>query len=293
MRKGVSKSKRAAIGAPRMVAYTLLSVYHGFSAPCSTKPGMHPLATLSSFRWPDGARGAVSLSFDDGLRTHVENAIPTLNDYGFRGTFYIPMASGGAFDQRIDHWRTAASQGHEIGNHSMTHPCSANFGFSRRALDYLTLEDITEEILDAKRRITEHIPDQKAHSFAYPCGETKVGSGKSHVSYVPVVAEHYVVGRGIGDFANDPVLCDLACTWSFMPTDPPAERLIAWADMASNMGRWSIFCFHGVGGEHFHLRMEAFRMLLDHLAAHRDQIWTDTVINVGTWIRDHRERVCA
>lgn len=246
------------------------------------------MADKPLFPWPNGARGAVSLSFDDGLRTHVGNAIPTLNRYGIPGTFYIPMAEGGPFDQRLPHWRDAVKVGHEIGNHCMTHPCSANFGFHARALDFLTLDDITAEILDAKRRLQTELPDQKDHSFAYPCGETKIGSGKSHVSYVPVVAEHYVVGRGIGDFANDPELCDLACTWSFMPTDPPAEKLIAWADMAASMGRWSISCFHGVGGEHFHLRMEAFRTLLDHLTTNSDKLWTDTVINVGTWIRDHR-----
>lgn len=247
------------------------------------------MADHTPFLWPNGARGAVSLSFDDGLQTHVDNAIPTLNQYGFHGTFYVPMAEGGAFDKRLDRWREAADRGHEIGNHSMTHPCSSNYGFSAHSLDFLTLDDITQEILAAKQRIEVGIPGQTGHTFAYPCGETKIGAGKNHVSYVPVVAKHYVVGRGIGDFLNDPILCDLACAWSFMPTDPPAEKLILWADMARNMGRWTIYCFHGVGGEHFHLRMEAFRMLLDHLTAHREEIWTDTVFNVGRWVHDYRD----
>lgn len=240
-----------------------------------------------AFEWPRGAKGAVSLSFDDGTKTQVENAIPTLNEYRIPGTFYVPMAEGGPFDRRYGDWREAVKAGHEIGSHSMTHPCSANFGFNPRNLDLLTLDDITREIVEAKRRIEEELPEQKSHSFAYPCGETKVGRGATHTSYVPVIAEHYVTGRGIGDQPNDPVCTDLACTWSFMPANPPAEQLIAWADFA-RQGKWVIFCFHGVGGEHFVLRMEAFRTLLGHLNANKQDIWTDTVISVGTWIRDHR-----
>lgn len=247
------------------------------------------MAKSPAFEWPNGAKGAVSLSFDDGAQTHVDNAIPTLNRYRLPGTFYVPMREGGPFDLRFTHWREAAKAGHEIGNHSMTHPCSANFRFGRPWLDHMTIEDIAAEVVAAKQRIIEELPEQASHSFAYPCGETKVGAGKTHTSYVPVIAEHYVTGRGIGDQPNDPLATDLACTWSFMPTDPPAEKLIAWANIAVNQGKWVIYCFHGVGGEHFLLRIEAFRALLDYLSAHKRDIWTDTVINVGTWIRDHRQ----
>lgn len=245
------------------------------------------MSDASALRWPRGEKGAVSLSFDDGTQTQVDNAIPTLNEYKLRGTFYVPMADGGPFDLRFEHWRESVKAGHEIGNHSMTHPCSANFRFGKPWLDDMTIEEITAQVLAAKQRIVEELPEQKDHSFAYPCGETKVGAGKGHTSYVPAIAEHYVTGRGIGDQPNDPLHVDLACTWSFMPTNPPAQQLIAWADLAKQ-GKWVIYCFHGVGGEHFYLSMDAFRALLGYLNADKRDIWTDTVINVGTWIQAHR-----
>ena len=39
--------------------------------------------------YADDRKGAFSLTFDDGLLTHTENAAPILNQYGFKGTFYV------------------------------------------------------------------------------------------------------------------------------------------------------------------------------------------------------------
>jgi hypothetical protein len=48
-------------------------------------------------------------------------------------------------------------------------------------------------------------------TFAYPCGQKFVGRGADVRSYVPLVAEKFLVGRGFRDEdANNPVACDLA-----------------------------------------------------------------------------------
>ena len=44
--------------------------------------------------WPDGIQGAVSLTFDDGHETHIQNAIPTLDRHGLKGTFNINPGRG-------------------------------------------------------------------------------------------------------------------------------------------------------------------------------------------------------
>ena len=46
-------------------------------------------AQACEFAWPENKKAAVSLTYDDGMQTHLENAIPALNDVGIRGTFYL------------------------------------------------------------------------------------------------------------------------------------------------------------------------------------------------------------
>ena len=46
-------------------------------------------ATPSRSPWPAGCEGAVSLTFDDGLRSQLETAIPILDPDGLQATFYL------------------------------------------------------------------------------------------------------------------------------------------------------------------------------------------------------------
>ncbi|MEM2850177.1 MAG: polysaccharide deacetylase family protein, partial [Candidatus Bathyarchaeia archaeon] len=140
-----------------------------------------------SFNWPDGRKTAVSLTFDDGLYSQLNLAVPLLDKFGFKATFYINLA--GDYRSRLKPWREIADRGHEIGNHTLTHPCSCNFQFARttvKCLEKMSLEDIRADIMEAHRRIREVIPNG-SRTFAYPCYETAVGRGISKRSYVPIV----------------------------------------------------------------------------------------------------------
>jgi sialate O-acetylesterase len=76
--------------------------------------------------YPNGARGAVSLTYDDALAVHLDTAMPQLESFGLRGTFYIPTRASmaDAWRERPADWRAAAERGHEIANHTQYHPCS-------------------------------------------------------------------------------------------------------------------------------------------------------------------------
>jgi peptidoglycan/xylan/chitin deacetylase (PgdA/CDA1 family) len=65
----------------------------------------------------NGHQAAVSLTFDDGNPSQLDVAIPELNKYGFHGTFFL-IAN---HLDRLDDWKKASAQGHEIGNHSLDH----------------------------------------------------------------------------------------------------------------------------------------------------------------------------
>src|SRR5512137_968552 len=143
-------------------------------------------AARSTFRWPAGKRAAISLTFDDGRPSQIDNGVPLFDRHGVKVTFYV---SPSGVRERLPGWKKAAAGGHEIGNHSMNHPCSGNFPWARQhALEDYTLERIRAEMTEANKSVQELV-GVTPHTFAYPCGETYVGRGRNLKSYVPLVAE--------------------------------------------------------------------------------------------------------
>ena len=92
--------------------------------------------TAQPFAWPEGKRAAVSLTFDDARATQLDRARPILDAHGVKATFYVSV---GNLEQRLDDWRETLAGGHEIANHSMSHPCSGNFACSPLCSTLLTL----------------------------------------------------------------------------------------------------------------------------------------------------------
>ena len=65
----------------------------------------------STFQWPKGRQGAVSLT------CHHQLVAPAWEAVGLRATFYTPIRS--TFMQETEAWRAVAAKGHELGNHSL------------------------------------------------------------------------------------------------------------------------------------------------------------------------------
>ena len=249
----------------------------------------HP-ASSSFAGWPGGKRAAVSLSFDDAAVSQLDYVVPILNRYGVRGTFYVTPGDGSIFVQHIDRWRPVHAAGHEIGNHTVLHPCSAKRPWITPdlALEGYTLQQIEAEIDDATRRLQELLPGYEPTTFAYPCGDTFVGDGEDRVSYIPSVARRFVAARGVGSSDNDPATCDLHNVSSWLVENVTAEQMIAMIQPTIEAGRWAIFCFHGVGGDHLRVEAEALEGLVRYLKEREDEIWTDTVYAIGKYVAQAR-----
>src|SRR5207247_10661060 len=119
--------------------------------------------------WPDGCQGAVSLTFDDGMTSQLQVAIPMLNEHGLTGTFYL-NPRGENWEERLQPWREPARAGHEIGNHTMAHPCSRAFRDSGApaGLEALTLAELGADIVETQRALRAGIPDAEGGSFWHP-----------------------------------------------------------------------------------------------------------------------------
>ncbi|HYX40211.1 MAG TPA: polysaccharide deacetylase family protein, partial [Pyrinomonadaceae bacterium] len=62
---------------------------------------------------------SVALTFDDGPSADTERVLDVLDDYNLRATFFMVGRQVERFPQTA---RRVAQRGHEIGNHSYTHP---------------------------------------------------------------------------------------------------------------------------------------------------------------------------
>ena len=79
-------------------------------------------AAACAFPWPNGARAAIVLTYDDSLRSQLDIAVPQLDAAGLKGSFFL---NGTMPLEAVESWRAVAASGHELGNHSLFHPCPA------------------------------------------------------------------------------------------------------------------------------------------------------------------------
>lgn len=226
--------------------------------------------------WPDGARMALSLSFDDGRASQVSEGLPLFARHGAKVTLYVVPS---AVEQRLDGWRQAVAAGHEIGNHSLTHSCSGNFPFARaKALEDHSVARMRDELRDANARISTLL-GVTPRSFAYPCGQTFVGRGRETMSYVPVVAELFQSGRGwLDESANDPAFVDLAQIFGVEMDGKDFTELRPLLDDARARGAWLVLAGHEIGaGGRQTTRIATLDALLAYANDPANGIWLATV----------------
>jgi peptidoglycan-N-acetylglucosamine deacetylase len=240
------------------------------------------------FTWNHGARASVSFSFDDARLSQIDYGLAILAAYDAKATFYV---SPGTLEDRTEGWEIAIDRGHEIGNHTYTHPCSGNFDFAKdRALEDYTLERMSAELEKADEAI-EAALGVKPTTFAYPCGQTFIGRGEATRSYVPLVASRFLAGRGfMAECANDPRSCDLSRLNASACDDLTAAPLIKLIESAVASGSWLIFAGHEIGNPKTGQNTMAgtLRTLLAYIRQNNDTIWLGTVAEVASYIDDTR-----
>ena len=251
--------------------------------------GQCPLAVAqqSTFAWPDGKRVAVSLSFDDARESQATTGIPLLNRYGAKATFYVVPA---AVKKQLPGWKTAVASGQEIGNHSINHPCTGNFTWSRtKALEDYTLEKMQAELAEANSQI-KTLLGVTPEIFAYPCGMTFVGRGQDTKSYVPVVARLFQSGRGWLDEApNSPDFCDFAQLTGMQMDGKDFDQILVLIEQAAKEGQWLVLAGHEMGGDgKATTRLDMLEKLIKYAQDPKNGVWLAPVGTVGQYVQKTR-----
>jgi len=195
----------------------------------------------------------VSITFDDGLRSQFERALPILDSHGLKATFFLIANDLPTHDRytglhdndwwKID-WRTddivmlkeVAEAGHEIGSHSVSHHP-----------DRLPVQPEIEA-RESKRVIEDRL-GTKVLSFCYPfywshscladavkgAGYEQARGGGVTPQYRPL-ASYYRLSEGASlDRFN--VDC--------RQISPGGENVCDWL----RDGCWHVLTYHGIGGD--------------------------------------------
>lgn len=234
------------------------------------------ISSLQAQPWPDGKELAISLSFDDARESQVLIGTGLLDSFHVKATFYVVPSS---VKKQLDGWKKAVVAGHEIGNHSLTHPCSGNFTWSRKnALEDLDLDKMKYELSECNKQIKDLL-GVDAKAFAYPCGQKYVGRGTETRSYVPLVASMFRSGRNWMDEApNDPQFCNFS-QLSCMELDGKTfEEILPVIEAARKTNAWVIFGGHEINHEGYQTsRVETIRKLLAFASDPKNKIWIQPV----------------
>jgi peptidoglycan/xylan/chitin deacetylase (PgdA/CDA1 family) len=257
----------------RISIVTLLAGWTGFAA------------ASAPFPWPGGARYAVSLTYDDALESGRLNAVPALDKAGFKGTFFL---SGPAMNspERLKLWAAVGKEGHELASHTIYHPCAAanKIGLPGYALEDYDLPRMEKELRESQARLAGLGLRPAGESFAYPCGQDWVG--RDHESYRPLVNKIFQAARGVTNGVAEPWTVDLDLVPAI--SSASADGLRYWAEQAEQSGGWSVYLFHGVGGDYLSTKLEAHQALIDYLSSAQGLVWVAPFGEVAAWVKKHR-----
>ncbi|MFZ6031211.1 MAG: polysaccharide deacetylase family protein [Chloroflexota bacterium] len=245
-----------------------------------------------SFPWPEGRLGAVSLTYDDALPCHFEQVAPQLEEAGLRGTFNL-ITGRAAFLDHAAHWRRLAGSGHELGNHTLFHPCRSeppdlrplhDTGYNLAAYSERRLRD---ELAVANWMLAQ-LDGRSQRTYANTCHHTAFGFGEMQQAIEPVLADYFVAGRGA--LTGRPV--DLVRA-DPMHLGTAQADLRTFADLRAEIegvveaGGWVVYTVHGVGeGSHkWHMAAEEHRQLIAWLGRQRERIWTAPMLDVALYWR--------
>jgi sialate O-acetylesterase len=233
---------------------------------------------------------AVVITYDDAISQHLDNAIPVLDSLGLKATFYITGFSA-ACRERLADWKKIAANGHELGNHTLFHPCMGNLpGREWVQADYdlskYTIQRMTDEI-KMTNLFLQAIDGKTKRTFAYTCADTKIGDS----SFIGQVKNDFVAVRNVRSAMSRIDQVDLYNMDCYMVNGETGEQMIEWVKQAKETQSLLVLLFHGVGGGNpLNVSLVAHRRLLEYLKQNEKDIWIAPMIEVAEYIKGYQQK---
>jgi peptidoglycan/xylan/chitin deacetylase (PgdA/CDA1 family) len=212
------------------------------------------------------------MTFDDGLPNQYTTLVTLLSQYGYKVTFFLDMGNRKRFNIPWDDIRRAASLGHEIASHTVTHPRMGGLSDSEQE----------KELRDSRDSIEKEIPTRKCMTFAYPfCNE----GNRS------IVAKYYVAARKCDKRIEPADPANMMGISSFgWENDVPAQSLNSNVESAISKKGWTTYLIHGIdgGGGYTPVKSSMLKEHFDFLRTKESQIWIAPFADVARYIRERQ-----
>jgi sialate O-acetylesterase len=239
--------------------------------------------------FPNGAVCAVSLSYDDSVPIHHQRVAPLLHAHGLHGTFYLSIHNL----EGPEEWKKVAAQGHELGNHSLFHPCRreppGNYAWLAEDYDLANYSPKRfRDELSVANKFIDLLDGGRPRTYGNNCTHLTIGRGDKLEPMDPILDDLFVAARGaITSQPVDPANPVFTRLGHYNGDGKTFAQLRAEIEAARARGAWIIYMFHGVGKETHNLYIAEVehRKLVEWLDQERATIWTAPVVEVAQHLK--------
>ena len=247
--------------------------------------------TLAQFNQPwHGKKCAVVLTYDDAIDQHLDNAIPVLDSLGLKATFYITAYSQ-SMQTRLNEWKQLASHQHELGNHTLFHPCLGNLPGRNWVTPENDMSRYTVDRMKNEIRMTnvflQALDGKTKRTFAFTCGDMKIGD----TAFIDDLKNNFVAARSVRNQMHKIHEVDLYNVDCYMVNGETGTQMIDWVKKAVETNSLLVILFHGVGGGNaLNVSPTAHRELLQYLQQNENEIWIAPMVEVAEHIQQWQAR---
>jgi len=230
---------------------------------------------------------AVVITYDDAYDQQLDNAIPVLDSLGLKATFYITAFSN-SMQTRLNDWKKIAANGHELGNHTLFHPCNGGKGREWVNPDHDLSKYSVQRMIDETRMTNlflRALDGKTKRTFAFTCGDMKIGDS----SFINAMKDDFVAARAVRNQMHKINEIDLYNVDCYVVNGETGRQMIEWVKEALETNSLLVILFHGVnGGNALNVSLQAHSQLLHFLKQNEKDIWVAPMIDVAEYIKNYQ-----
>ena len=232
----------------------------------------------------NGHKAALSFTFDDGLAVHLDVAIPELDKRGLRGSFFLIVDT----ITRMPEWADAQKEGHELGNHSVTHQESQLLSPAQAVIEVDHAQSFLQDnfgkpMLDfsyPEGFYTQPLYSEVAKkTFIARSVSGNTINSRDELLYVPTSGplDWFDVSSHEGGVNCDGMI-GIPC---------PVETYMGWIDTTISKQSWTGVLFHGIGNDTGYnpVSLSVFTSVLDYAKSKSDDVWIAPFVEVGAYLK--------
>ena len=231
-----------------------------------------------------GKKCAVVLTYDDAINQHLDNAIPLLDSLRLKATFYLTAFSQ-SMQTRLNEWKKLATNGHELGNHTLYHPCIGGKGREWVSKEYDLNNYSVKRMIDETRMTNlflNALDGKTKRTFAFTCGDMKIGDS----SFINAMKDDFVAARAVRNVMHKITEIDLYSIDCYMVNNHSFDQMKEWVDNAIRSNSLLVILFHGVGGGNaLNVSLAPHRQFLQYLKKNEKDIWIAPMLTVAEYVK--------